>query len=414
MINKKVIIYDRGLYTYFAQKLGEEYEKVYYFLPDAAAYPKSDKDDIGTGLPEIERIYDFWKYLDKVDLIVFPDCYDGNFQEWLRKQGHIVYGAGLSEELEMDKKLFYEHLEDIGLAVPFTYLADGLDEALEYLKGKEDKWLKPVSSYCRGDFETFRFVNMRQSDAWFNDLRNRLGQRCKDLQMLIQNPVKAACEIGYDGYCIDGAFPDNAMAGYEIKDRGYIGKVFPVMPKIISGINEKMEPYFEKHGYRGSFTSELRITKSGKVYFIDPTCRVPSPPGELMTEIYSSYAEDIDLIANGEMPKMEDVAEFGAELLLYSSWYENHELCVEFPKDLDVNVKLKNHTKRGSSYYCIPNDNGGYFGAVIATGNSVKECTEKAKDVISQVVAYQLEYDSSIFDKAEEQIASGEDYGIRF
>ena len=64
--NKKVLFYDKGLYLYTAQKLGEYYDKVYYYMPDSSPYPCSNLADIGTGLPEVERVHNFWEYIDKL------------------------------------------------------------------------------------------------------------------------------------------------------------------------------------------------------------------------------------------------------------------------------------------------------------------------------------------------------------
>ena len=412
MINQTVIIYDRGLYSYRAEEFAKVYSKVQYFIPESNTYPSSVKDDIATDLEGVERIYDLWSNIDKAGWIYFPDCYDGDFQNWLRNRGYIVFGEGLSGKLEMDKGFFYEKLEEAGMEVPYTFLAESLCEAMEYLEAKKDKWLKPASSFSRGDFETYHFVNMNQAIPWFNELKFKLGRRCDDLEILIQDPVDSECEVGYDGFCIDGKFTENAMCGYEIKDKGLIGKVFSEVPKIISDINDKMSPYLKD--CRGHWSTELRIDRDKNVYFIDPTLRVPSPPGELFDIIYKNYPEACGKIANGEVPILKNRARYGAEIMLFSAWYEDHELCVEFPKEFKDNIKLKSHNKRGDCYYCTPNDNGGYFGGVAAVGDTIKEATERAIEIIGTIDAYQLEYDKGTFDKVQEQIKAGGKFGIIF
>lgn len=381
-------------------------------MPDGAVYPTSDKDDIATGLPEVERIYNMWKYLDKVDMIYFPDCYDWEFQEWLKSKGHIVFGAGKSEELEMDKTKFYSLLKKLNLPVaPYTVIK-GVDNVIKYLDNKTDKWLKPASSYYRGDFETFHYVNKHQNESWFIDLKSRLGKRCDKLEIIIQDPIDSVCESGWDGFCIDGNYPKNCMSGYEIKDKGYIGKIFTETPKVIKQVNSKLSPVFKKLGYRGHMSTELRITKDGTTYYIDPTHRIPSPPGELMTKIYTNYPEAVYRVANGLDPKLEFKDIYGATIMLQSDWNEKHEICVEYPKSIEPHISLKSQFKVGDKYYVVPNSNSGYFGAVSCTGKSIKEATNKCLNVIKEVKAHGLEYDDKVFDCCQDQIECGKKFNI--
>ena len=175
-----------------------------------------------------------------------------------------------------------------------------------------------------------------------------------------------------------------------------------------------MSPLFKKLGYQGHFSSELRITKGGKAYFIDPTIRAPSPPSELMCEIYKNYAEACWDISGGLVPVLKPKAMFGAEIILTSDWNVNNEMCVTFPKELEPYVKLKNHTKKNGAYYIIPNNNEGFFGAVVAYGDSVDKATEKCLEVMEQIECDDLDYDESIFSKANDQIKAGGDFGVDF
>lgn len=195
--NKKVLFYDKGLYLYTAQKLGEYYDKVYYYMPDSSPYPCSNLADIGTGLPEVERVHNFWEYIDKVDMIVFPDVHDGNLQSWLRSKGYTVFGSGKSEELELDKIKFFDALEEAKLPIANTIVVTGTDELVEYLKGKTDRYIKTPT--YRGDFETYHYTSMSHFEPWLDDLKYRLGSRCQKIDFIVQSPIKSACEC-YDKY----------------------------------------------------------------------------------------------------------------------------------------------------------------------------------------------------------------------
>jgi len=408
------IVYDRGgLYLYCAEKLAEKYGKVMYYLADADAYPSSQKHTIGMGIKNIKRIHDFWKYVDEADCIYFFDCYDGELQHWLREKDYTVFGSGHGEQIEIDKILFLETLEKLDLPCAKTYLAEGLDDLKKYLEKNdgETMWLKNLH---RGDFETRKFKNMSQIKPFLDDLRNRIGTASDTIEILVQHKIESACEVGYDGYNVDGKYTDNCIIGVEVKDRGFVGKIFPETPDIVKGINDAFSDIFAQLGYRGNYSTEIRVTKEGEPYYIDATCRVPSPPGELMCEIYENWAEATYQIACGELPILKPKAKFGAVIILTSAWYDGHELHVSFPSKYKNAVKLKNHTARDGEFYCIPNGNGGFFGAVVTYADTLDEAIAECCKIAEEVEADELEYDSSLFDKAKEAIDSGKAFGIEF
>lgn len=403
---RTAIVFDRGgLYLYCAEKLAEKYKKVMYYLADADAYPSSQKAKIGEGIKGVERVHDFFSHVDEADIVYFFDCYDGPLQHWLRQKGYTVFGSGLGEKVEIDKIYFLELLEKLDLPCAETQLCEGLDELEEYLKTcKDTVWLKNLH---RGDFETRKFKNMDQIEPFINDLKKRLGTAADDVDILVQNKIDSVCEVGYDGFCVDGEYTKNAITGYEIKDKGFVGKVCPETPEVLELFNTKFSETFKELGYRGNYSTEIRIAKDGTPYYIDATCRVPSPPGELMCELYENWAEATWEIAHGRVPVLKPVAKYGAVIILTSGWHDKHELCVQFPDKIKQYVKLKNHTKDGKSYYCVPNGNGEFFGAVVAWGDTLREATKKCLEYAAQVEADECEYDDTLFDKCREQIEAG-------
>lgn len=409
---KTALVYDRGLYLFMAEKLAETFKKVYYYMPQSEPYPCSKTAKIGTGL-KVERIYEFWSYVDKADLIVFPDCYDGEMQHWLREKGYTVFGNGRGEKLEMDKVFFLETLEKAGLSVSRTYRAEGIDDLIKYLEKHEDEcWLK--TSYYRGDFETKKFTSMAQIMPWIDHLKTRIGRNEADIEILVQDKIESEVEVGYDGFCIDGQYTINSVTGYEIKDRGFVASVQPEPPEVVQYINDKISGVFKELGYRGHFSTEIRVTKDGEPYFIDPTCRLPSPPSELMVELYENYAEIVWEVANGRVPVPKAKAKYGAELILTSESAEDMSLCVSVPKGIRQFVKLKNHMKEGNDYFCIPNGNAQFFGAVIALGDTAEEAMSKALEYVQQIEADDLHINDDVFKAANEQIANGKKFGVKF
>jgi len=411
--DKHVIVFDRGgLYTYFAQKLGEEFGQVDYYIPDEDAYPTSTKATIGKGLPEIRRIDDkeYYKILDKVDLIAFPDCYDGSYVAWLRSKGYRVFGGGLSEKFEIDKKYFLDALERLGLLTPKTEMTTGIKALLDYLEDhKPPLWLKGLK---RGDFETKEYTGFKQFENWLRqDLMPRIGQKARDIKVLVQEGIKADCEPGLDRFVADGVYTQGGCIGYEIKDKGLVGCFFDTPPKVMTDIDDKTAG--ELSDCRCHYSTEIRINKDG-AYLIDPTIRVPSPPGELITEWFVDYPRIIWDISGGNVPVLKAHAKYGVEIILTSLFYENHQICVEFPKEFAQYIKLKNQTRHGGVHYCIPNGNGAFFGAVVAWDDDWKKAAEKVKEILDSIECEELEAHVMAFDEAEKAIAAGEDYGIKF
>jgi hypothetical protein len=414
-IHDNVLIFDRGVYSYRAEEFARVFKNVYYYMPDSAAYPESTRDCIGADLDGVERVYDFDKYLKKCDWLYFPDCYDGEKQMALREQGYPVFGEGSAGRLEMDKEFFYEHLESVGLEVPYTYVAENFEEVVSYLDDKQDKWVKPADSYSRADWETYHWVNKNQGRRWINEIRYRLGIRCDDLRVLIQDGIKdCICEPGYDGLNVLGQYVDDVLLGYEDKDSSYLGRICFEVPKPIKTINDKMAPILKELGCQGHWTIEEKITKDGKIYFLDPTLRCPEPGGAIFDVIYENYPESCREIAHGRLPKLKYKKRYCAQIMLYSSVHEKEQICVEFPKELKPYIKLKNHTKTKNYYTIIPNDNGGYFGGVVGVGSSIKEAKENALDIFSQITAEGMSFDKSSFDRIEESISKGKAAGINF
>jgi hypothetical protein len=410
--NKTAIVFDRGgLYTYLARTLGQGFGKVYYYIPDSSSYPESSRTQIGKGFEEIERIYDrqLYKLLKKIDLIVFPDCYDGYLQKYIAGEGIPIFGSGPSAELEIDKILFIDKLDELGMPLAATQIADSVDDLLKILmKIKGEVYIKGVH---RGDFETRKHVSMKQTQNWLEQyLIPKLGSAAKTTKFIIQRKIKTVAETGYDGNRINGVCMEKHLCGIEAKDAGYMGKILNKIPVILRKTVAPLNDFYK--GYNGAYSNEVIITEDGIAFPIDETDRVGSPPGELLTLIWKNYPEAVDEIAHGRIPVMKEVAPYGAELILTSHFNENHEICVEYPKEYEANIKLKNCVRKNGVTYIIPNDNAGFFGAVCATGTTMKQATERCFAIAKEVITEDLVVDFNAFKKVQEAINAAKRFGV--
>jgi hypothetical protein len=407
----KVLIFDRGDHTYLAETFAAKAEKVWHYTPILGRQPKNKEDLIGSGMDGVEKIDDFEQYKDKADLIIFPGEFDGEICDRMRKEGKRVFGSGLSSDLEIDKILFLKTLKQVGLPVIKTVIVKGLDAAEKHLADKEDKWIK--LPWCRGDFDTIHFHSMKTFQPWLDYQRLHLGEGGADkIKLLIQDSFPCVVESGGDRYCIDGEFTPTGTIGYENKDKSYVYRIVKQLPKILDGIDKKMSPEFKARGYRGAYSTEARINKKGEVRFTDLTARLGSPPGEGICESYTTFAQDVFDVADGKIPEMKYENEYGAMIVLVSSWNEKNEICVDFPKEIQGNVKLRHSYKHNGNYYCTPNESSGYFGAVVSQGKTLKEAVDKVNDMADQVKTLELEFDHIHMSEVEKMITDGKQFGI--
>jgi hypothetical protein len=412
--HQKILCVDRGYHTYMAEALAEKVAEVWHYVPIMGQQPTSREDQIGAGLDGVEKIDDFETYKEKADLIFFPGEFDGEVCDRMWKEGKRAFGSGLSAEYEIDRRLFLKTVADVGLTPVKTYRAEGFDDAIEYFKKKGDVKLWVKTPYCRGDFDTIKYESLSTFMPWITYQRAKLGERASaTIELLIQDHFDADVEAGGDRYIIDGKRTSKGFVGYEIKDKGYIYRVTDKFPEVIDDIDKRMGPKFKEKGYRGAWSTEIRINDKGEKRFTDGTARFGSPPGQGFCESFDTFAQDVFDVADGKTPKMKEKASHGAIIILTSWFNQENEICVEFPKEYIRNIKLQHHYKHEGKCFCLPSDaKDGYFGAVVAIGNSVKEATEKAKEIASQIVCLGLEYDESVFDKVQEQIEAGKKFGI--
>ena len=265
------LIWDHGLFLdALAVPLAKDFKRVLYYVPYENAYPRSNAPRIGEGIPGIERVLSPWPHYDEIDLWVFPDVYEGDLQEFLVSQGKRVWGCRKGEFLELDREASKEHSKKLGIDIGNYSVVKGLDALREHLKTHDDQYVK-VSAF-RGDTETFHAPNFKHAETQLDELEHNLGAKKKIIEFIVEDAINDAIEVGYDGYVIDGKFAKHAILGVEVKDKAYVGKTmnYERLPETAKDVNAKLAPTLKEYGYRGFISTELRCTKDGKAYLIDP------------------------------------------------------------------------------------------------------------------------------------------------
>lgn len=414
--DKTILIRDYGLFASWAVKLTEYFGRVLYYCPYKSAFPRSQQYVIGTGLEGVERITNFWDHIEETDIFFFPDVYDGDLQVFLRAIGKPVWGAAKGEELELMRwqtKMFIK--KDLHLPVQPVERIIGVQELRAYLMDTTDKYVK--ISMLRGDFETFRHDNYQLSEPILDDIEQKLGAFKESKEFIVEDAIDDAVEVGYDGFTIDGRYPDPGLFGYEIKDVAYIGVVRPYnkLPRQVREVNSKLSPVFEAYNYRGFWSSELRIPKDGKPYLTDPCCRAGSPPSELYQEMFSNWGQIIWEGAHGVVATPKSVGKYGVEVLIHSQWADQHWQAIYVEPEIRRWVKLRNLCQIEDVLYVAPQVVGlPEIGAIVAVDDSLLGAIKKVKGYCEKVTGYSIDTNLGQISKAIEVLREAEHNGIPF
>jgi len=410
---KSACVIDNGAFLETAVMLSKAFGKVYYVTPWVNAFPRSNDNMIGRGIPGIKRIDSLFDVVDEVDLFVFPDVGDGPLQLHLESLGKRVWGSRMGEELEFRREKSKAFFQRIGLHIGDWQPVEGLDNLRTYLKSHPRQWVK-IDRF-RGDFETFYSPTYRQIETRIDEIEQILGIRKHTTRFIVEKNIPDAVEIAFDGYTIDGQFPKHSVCGIEIKDAGYVGKFIPYtdVPEPLRDINEKLAPTLRNYRYRNFFACEARITEDHKAWVIDPCCRTSSPPGDLLLNMYTNLPEVFWHGAVGEMIEPEVAGKWCAELLVHFAGDGKAWRSVDFPEEIREHIKLRASARVGGRYYMIPQVTGPQMvGAACGIGNTMEEAIKQAKEYAEQVKGYLFANESHSLDQAAEELKKLDSLGL--
>lgn len=412
--NKCCMVFDHGLFLPLALKLSESFERTLYYTPWQKGFPIINDCVVGDGFERIERIDEIWDHLDEIDIAIFPDIQHSGLQLHLQSLGIRTWGSRKGDSLELKRAMFKSKLMEIGLEVGPYRVCKGMTELRAFLKDNEDKYVK-ISRY-RGMMESWHHINYELSEPQLDALACAFGPLQNSVPFIVEDPLETDIEVGYDGFNIDGQWPGVGIQGYEAKDRGLIAAVqdYSDMPKEVTSVNEAIAPLLKGFQYRNFFSSEIRV-KDDLSYFIDPTCRCPSPCIEIQLEIWSNLAEFIWHGANGDLVDPIPTAKFGVECMIDHKGDEEAWRTLQVPKEAEQWVKLYACCKK-DDLICIPPfpHSCNSIGALVGTGNTLEEAIDNLKATAELLKDQNVSIDvSSLFDTLKE-IKTAEEAGIEF
>jgi hypothetical protein len=403
--DKSVLVMDKGMFSSLAELLVPHFGSVGYFCDWQSSFPDGTNLIIGSGLPGVDRVKYLWKQTKEnpktvldYDLIVFADCWDGDLQEYLRSLGKRVWGSGMMASLELARWATKDQLKEIGLPVNESAQIHGMDNLRVYLKENQNVHVK--ISTLRGITETFASENYDIVKGKLDDLEARYEGLMEIIFFIVEKDIPDAHEAGYDGYCIDGEFPDNAFYGAEIKNKAYFGKLldYDELPDQVKKVNTELS--YVMDGYRQFWSTELRDE-----YLIDTTCRHATPAGETYCHAYENLAEILWHGAEGKLVHGESLAQYVAQIVFCSEWAEEHPILIQFPENIRPFVKLYNHCILNGKDWVLPdNQRAKEVGNVIALANTPAEAVKLCKERAEQVKGFMLYSNADDLDRAVKEL----------
>lgn len=402
-------VYDYGAFVTLAAYLVGQFRRVYYFCPWQDAYPSSAPRIVGSGIKGVTRIEgDIFDHLDDIDLFIFPEVCDGSLQQHLVSLGKRVWGSRAGEELELDRPKTKELLKRLGLDVGKYAVLEGMDALRDHLKDHKDQWIKV--STTRADMETWHAKDLKDAEVHLNELEHRLGASARHMQFTVEDAINDAIECGYDGFCVDGKFANGAVTGIEVKDRCYLQRAvrYAELPVAVRRVNDGLAPALKRYGYRGFISTEIRATRDGKAYLIDPCARFGSPPNEACQLQIKNLAEIMYEGAAGIVIEPEFASRYAAELLLRSEWAMHNWLPLRIPPAIRQNVKIRNLAMIDGEPFYVPLASQGacsVIGAVAALGDTADQAIENCRKIASQVEGYEIDCSPDSLDESKDHLA---------
>jgi hypothetical protein len=259
----------------------------------------------------------------------------------------------------------------------------------------------------RRDMETFHHLDEAHSLAEFTRLATNFGGLAENVVFVVQEPIKDVEEVGYDGYSVDGQFPNKSFFGFEKKNELYLGAWLhdTQLPKQVRVVNEAITPLLEEIGYRNFTATEIR----GK-FFTDPTFRMAGQTQEHYLETCTNLPEIIVEGAEGRLVQPQFAAKFAAEATMHYTTKADDWKVLRVPEDSRRWFKFYHYAEDDGLIHFPPRQSD-EVGVVLGNGNTVEEAIDHLKEnfevMKNEPVAIELGGFADLIQEIEEAQAKG-------
>jgi hypothetical protein len=411
--DKKVTVVDNGYYVHVAIALAQHFGKVDYVTNWQCAFPSIEPLLVGDGFPGVRRTKDFWKESSDAHLFVFCDIYESGLQLELVRQGKRVWGPRNGDELEIKRWRTTKLLPKIGLSEPPGRVIVGMPNLRSYLKDHDDLHIKVAG--LRGMMETKKHTNYDLSEYWLDIVEKQVSGVKNTIRFLVYDDIPDAVEVGYDGWTVDGQWPEVASYGVEAKDIGIISCIRPYadFPAVIRDVMEAFSPMLKEYKYRGFVCAEIRRTKT-QSFMIDWAARCGSPSSEALFSVFGNLPEVFWFGAEGKLIKPEKLANFSVEIVVKSPDADQEEWKIlQIDDEVRPWVKLHLHARVGGRDMICPQEYPSKeLGAIVGIGDTLEEAIAHARKNCDGVKSDSVEFKTDTIEECLNEIADGKEFGI--
>lgn len=373
-------VVDSGLFLQMARRMAEDCKRVLYWNPDVRAFPSLKQGVIGDGFPNVERVQEFWPYLDDIDLFCFPDSALAGLQIHLEQMGKAVWGSRNGQNYEQRRKFFMDTLEKLGLDVPPYQVVNGLDALRDHLFDAKDKFIK--ISHWRGDMETKHWRSRLMDEGWLDYMAYILGPVKNKVPFLVFDQIDTDLELGADLYAVDDQYPSHCLNGVEGKDKCYFSAVTRTdeLPHQILSVLHAFSPLLKACRYRNQMSLEIRVTED-RAYPIDATKRGGMPSTASQHLLWKNFPKIVWAGANGEMVNPELAGWYSVETMITAKPIGCHTWDAVFiPEEIEPYCRFSNCCLVDGVYAFPPDEiKGQDLGWLCAIGDSPKEAFDNIK-----------------------------------
>jgi hypothetical protein len=407
-------VVDNGNCCEIAVRLAPFFKRMLYFSGTYHDFPEIKTHMLGYGLEGIEIAEDFWRAVDKADLIIYPDVYGGGDQRQLVKMGKAVWGSRYGEDLEIYRDGLRVAMKKAKLPVAPYAVVKGVKALRQYCAGVKKKWIKPIK--WRGVEESFQ---MKDDLASIDEVLKRIefeqGPLAEIIEFIVEDDLPDKVELAIEAWNIDGQWPKIVLGGTEVKNQAYVSVWRPLadFPEPLTRFNAAMAPEFKRLNYRGFACTEVRIGRDKVPYLVDFTARAPMPPTPIIMSNVKNIAEVFNEGANGRCVDPIPVKKFAAEVACASTWAPRFWLDVTFPKEFRDRIYLSYAVKMNGRYSISPREEGGTeIISVVGLGDTARGAVEDAKRIAKEVRGHRLHPCDDALDEAMGNIEEARAMGL--
>ena len=325
--------------------------------------------------------------------------------------GKLVWGSREGDELETRRLWFRQLQKELGLPTPEYTVIRGITNLRAFLKDHGHCFVKATCK-IRGSMETWEHFDIEQSEYHLDKLAVKLGGGKEQVQFMVEEPIDAEFETGFDTYCIDGQFSAVPIQGIEVKGKLILcsAQTKSKTPDFIDEAMGALSPILKEFRYRNFVSGEFR-----NEILNDPCCRAPNPGIGCEMEMIKNLGEVILAGANGELVEPEYEFEFGIQAAIFHDHEEDLWKQFRIPAELRRWIKLMEFCQVGEPYNIIPRPpHGQKIGWVVGVGHTIEEAAAHLQANTKELKEIHVEVKIEALEEAVKQARQAESEGVEF